>query len=443
MHANRTLAVSLLAAALLIAGCNDLLDVENPNAVTDADIRNNRAAEAWANSSLFALQAGWDGAVHAYSYLSDEITFGGTYSWWNDLDAGDLENLESEAIRLGYINLAAGSWMTREALFVLDSLNDAGVLTDSVQLARVHFYHAFMLTLIANFMDDFAFSNRAEPGPAVGPANMDSLYDVAVQLSTAALELPIGDALRRDLLAVRAKAHFERAIWDRLGTLPIDVNGGGLVASAEAVQDAQDALAVDASDWRYVFEFNEGQNGSITACDAHGGCFPTLGRMGDRYADFGEDLVPDGAALIDPIDGVPDPWLDRFIREDLANAGGYRYMDLTAFSARELFLIVAEDALARGDTTAFADAINNVRGLESLTSWSPASGVPARDMLIHTRMATLFLQGHRVHDLYRFELQADNWIPTSTAVQLPGTLFPIPQSEIDVNCHLNPAEECG
>jgi hypothetical protein len=48
-----------------------------------------------------------------------------------------------------------------------------------------------------------------------------------------------------------------------------------------------------------------------------------------------------------------------------------------------------------------------------------------------------------VHDLYRFELQADNWIPTSTAVQFPGTLFPIPESEIDVNCHLNPAVECG
>jgi hypothetical protein len=430
-----------MVATLLLSGCDDLLDVDNPNAVTDADIRNNRSAEAWANSSLYALQDGWDGMLHAYSYLSDEITFGGSRQAWDELDRGILGNLESEAIGFAYRRLAVGSWMTGETLFVLDSLSEAGELTDSLPLARAYFYRAFMLTLVAGWMDDFAFSNRTVPGPAVGPANMGTLFDSTIQLSTVALQLSISDELRRNILAVRARAHFERAIWDRLGTLPIDVSGGGLVASAEAVQAAQSALAVDATDWRYVFEFNEGQMGSNTACDANGDCL--WGRMGGRYADYGGDLVADGAALIDPIDGVPDPWLDRFILQDLADAGTNRFMDLTAFSARELYLIVAEDALARGDTADFAEAINTIRGLESLTPWSTASVVGARELLIHTRMATLFLQGHRVHDLYRFELQADNWIPTSTAVQFPGTLFPIPESEIDVNCHLNPAVECG
>jgi hypothetical protein len=43
--------------------------------------------------------------------------------------------------------------------------------------------------------------------------------------------------------------------------------------------------------------------------------------------------------------------------------------------------------------------------------------------------------------MYRFGIQSDTWDPGSVAAQLPGTLFPIPTSEIEANCYLNGS--CG
>ena len=96
-----------------------------------------------------------------------------------------------------------------------------------------------------------------------------------------------------------------------------------------------------------------------------------------------------------------------------------------------------EDALARGDTATFTDQINRIRVGEGLSEWSAVAGPSARDMLIHERMARLFLRGRRLADMYRFGIQGDEWLATSHAATEPGTLYPIPQSEIEVNCHLN------
>jgi hypothetical protein len=105
-------------------------------------------------------------------------------------------------------------------------------------------------------------------------------------------------------------------------------------------------------------------------------------------------------------------------------------------------LIIAEDALARGDTAAFASEINTVRSLDNLSDWTPASPIAARDMLIHERRTNLFLQGHRLNDMYRFGITSRYWIPTSSAVTTPGTFFTFPTSERLANCYLNPELEC-
>lgn len=108
-----------------------------------------------------------------------------------------------------------------------------------------------------------------------------------------------------------------------------------------------------------------------------------------------------------------------------------------------MHLIIAEDALARGDTTTFAGEINAVRSLDNLSDWTAASPVAARDMLIHERRTNLFLQGRRLNDMYRFGITSSNWVPGAPALTTPGTFLTIPQAERLANCHLNPSFDCS
>ena len=118
-------------------------------------------------------------------------------------------------------------------------------------------------------------------------------------------------------------------------------------------------------------------------------------------------------------------------------------------SARELYLILAEAGLAAGDTLSatgqFAVNINAVRALNGLTAYDPANAAHPRPlaMLTYERKANLFLQGRRLHDLYRFGARADQWqttTPVAEAVSAPGTFFPITQIELLANpyCVANP-----
>ena len=168
----RAMNVVICAVAVAGSGCDSLIDVENPNQVTDADIRNDQAALGWANGALDAVLDAWDAMVFRGSMVSDETTFGSSRRAWNELDLGNLlDDLNNEALLGGYDRLAVASWMTREADLVLDSLDGEGELTDRSLMARTRFYRAYALTMVANWMDDFAFSDRTEPGPPVGPEN--------------------------------------------------------------------------------------------------------------------------------------------------------------------------------------------------------------------------------------------------------------------------------
>ncbi|HYU79076.1 MAG TPA: RagB/SusD family nutrient uptake outer membrane protein, partial [Vicinamibacterales bacterium] len=142
-----------------------------------------------------------------------------------------------------------------------------------------------------------------------------------------------------------------------------------------------------------------------------------------------------------PITGLVDPELRRAAIEFKGTSATQLYGSLTVVSARELYLILAEAGLAAGDTLSatgqFAANINAVRTLNALPAYDPANAAHPRplDMLKYERKVNLFLQGRRVHDLYRFGERADQWqitTPVAEAVSAPGTFFPITRS----NCSL-------
>jgi len=430
----------LLGALLGTPGCDGLLDVEDTGRVGDEEVRNATSAELWANGALLAVQRGWDDALLLGSTVSDELLWAGPHGWWGPLDGGEISDPQNAGLNEHYRFIAAGHWMANEAIAVLDSLNQVGDLGDEEALARAYLYGAVILPAIADLFEDFAPSDRTESGPPLGSANMGSLYEGAVDFATEGLLLEPPQALRRNLLAARARARHGRAVWERIRPVPSDVSGEGFVADEAAARDALAALAVDGSDWRFQFSFTLATDElSVTMLQICGG-LPNM-KVAERYAwSDPPDHEPDSVRILDPVDGVPDPSVERFVFTTLAEDPCF-FPDLTVFSAREMRLIVAEDALARGDTTTFAAHVNQVRMAEGLTAWDPSSGVAARDLLVYERQTRLFLTGRRLADLYRFGIRSDRWADGSDAATAPGTLFSIPSDEVERNCHLNGS--CG
>ncbi len=431
----------VIALTGVSGGCQGLLDVDNPGSITDDDIRDPESAEAWANGALTMAMEGWDGELALVSAASDETTFVGPHGWWGELDRGNLSDPGNAGLTGRFPRIASAQWMADEAIELLTGFHDQGLLRDPSPVGRVYLYGAVAYTAIADGLEDYAPSDRTDPGPAIGPENMAALYDTAVAYATRGLAIESEGEVPRNLLALRARIQHSREVRDRVFPPPADLSGGGLVSSAAAVQDALAVLADDARDWRWIFEFAPGEVVSATSGVLN--CFPNM-RFGDRYVrPTLDNLQGAEVILLDPLDGVPDPWLEEFIFAIQANAtGNCDGGDLTVTSAREMHLIVAEDALARGDMDMFAEHVNRVREWGSLTPWTPESGVSARDLLIYERQSQLFLSGRRLTDMYRFGITSNTWLPSSVASLAPGTLFPISSDEVDANCHLNPNVPC-
>ncbi|HEY9225058.1 MAG TPA: RagB/SusD family nutrient uptake outer membrane protein, partial [Gemmatimonadaceae bacterium] len=81
---------------------------------------------------------------------------------------------------------------------------------------------------------------------------------------------------------------------------------------------------------------------------------------------------------------------------------------------KEMYLILAEAALASGNTAAVRTNINAMRTLETLPAWDGTTP-DARTMLIYSRQVNLYMQGRRLADMYRFGIKDEKWLPANIA----------------------------
>ncbi len=445
--------VPMLAIWMVVAvsGCDSLLDVENPNNVVGDDVVQPTAATAVANGALFTLQDAYGDMLPTYSTVSDELHWIGSRDAWLELELGTPDNPANEFVDGAFPEFAQGRWMTNEAILILEEHQTNGDLEDDTDLARAYLYGAISLVLVADWFDDFAFSDRRESGPPIGEDNMGGLYTTAIGHLTSGLAIVGGSGsdLERNLLAMRARTHHAAAVWGMIGpstaSFPV---ASPLVLSAAAAADANAALAIDNADWLFEFDYD------ASTLQANIG-FQVNSRLELRFSDDyifaasddntrDTDAADNGIRLQDLIDPMGDPRLDAIMT---AFEDGDQYADLTILSGREMSLILAEDRLAAGVMTggnSFEEHINNVRGFNAtLTDWSTAAGMPtAMDLLIHERRVNLYLQGRRLNDMYRFDVQSTEWQSSRSAVTNPGSFLPITKIELDANCHLNPDFEC-
>jgi hypothetical protein len=419
---------ALLSAALV--GC-DILEVENPNNLIEDDLGNPAAAPSLANG-LEASVARALGAMHApYHTATGELTWIGSRDAWRELDIGRLDNVSNEFSDAAFPYVAEATWQTRELIRRVEAFREEGTLEDDRTLARLYLYGAIIYTSTADIFDDFVVdSDRREAGEPVGPQNMSRMYDQAIAWLDAAIGLDTG--LQPTLYAMRARAKYSRAVWQKLH--PSVNTDAPLVNNQGAVDDAREALSRANEPLRYELELVPSSPDLVVGDLSMALQINNRAELGfsETYVATEDDGTIDSVSYTDPLSGELHPYLNDFITEFVA---ADQYADIPIVGQREMYLILAEAALAGNTGTggSFADHINALRDLNDLPPYE--GNADAQTLLVDSREVNLFLQGRRLADHYRFSDPSPQWTESRNA---PGTFFPITITEIQANPNLSP-----
>jgi len=431
-------AVVALTIATLFAGCH-ILDVSNPNNVNADALDNPAAAEAEVNGVVALTTEALNMSNVYLEAASDNIVWTGSLDGMHQINMGFVRNPFNEFSDDADFAINPARWTANATVKRLEGFQQSGELTDPTQLARANLFDALLYDHIANMYDDFVISSdERTAGPPVGPANMVTLYDSAVAATTRGLAVQgISSELQGQLYAIRARAQFDKSIWQLLnpsGSTPAN----GLVANSGAASDAASALALLGAPYRFQLTMDAGELGfgncSFSSCmnSRHEIAFDS------SVARFNYQKNTATIVLNDPITNAPDPVIGALVQEF---ATAKSRAPITVTSGRAMLLILAEDRLASNDTPGFTTYINQLRALDNLT---PYSGQIAADSLLkYERRVNLYLQGRRLNDMYRFGQTSPHWTSESDAMKCPGSLFPISKTERSTNPNVTDQPACG
>jgi hypothetical protein len=418
----------MVGASTLLTGCGLFdTDVANVNAVTEEALANPAAATSMVNGLGGNLHLAVNGIMGISGAASDELTWAGSREYWNLLDGGDIGDPVNEYSNGTYPYMSTARW---QGDFTVKSLEAFGAkLPNRADLARAYIFAGAAYLLIGENYEDFIIgSDRTESTASIGEANMTVTFDSATAYFTkaAALATTLSNAeLQRQALGLRARSRFSKVVWQKLRA-PRGFPASPLVNDAAVTADAQAALtAMGAASYRFR---------STSTAQNNGGYFNTGFEINQRLEIRAGDVYTNpnaarttplagiaGIKLNDPVSGTPDATLAAAINECCRQSSG-QFLAYTLTSAREMHLILAEAALAAGNTSTFTTNINAARAIDGKPAWA---GTPsAQDILIHERRVGLFLQGRRLHDHYRFNQLADRWLTQNAATKRP-CFFPI------------------
>lgn len=435
-------AMVLGAAAAFAVGCSSLLEVDNPNNVSAEALDVPTAASAIVNGAFNTGAQAISSLLNAYTIISDESFQTGSRDDYRLLDTGLLEINTNEYLQASYLQAMRARWMSEQAIQKVSKFDADGNLLDDQLLVRAYVIGAVMYDNIANMFDDAAISDRTVAGPNLGEMGMVALYDSALKWLDAAAPLATGSN-RGDVLGMRARVRFDKAVWLKLnppGTTP----ASPLVNDAGATADA--AAAINAMSGDYFFDLLT--DGNNAGDDASGGVgFEMNSRVEhtpDSAAFVRIDLTnkkPTGIIAKDPVTGQLDPGAAKMIRrfispDDINNP------PLAQTSRREMYLILAEAALAAGNNAGFDTNINALRALDGKQAYAGTGPTRLQLLQWERRINTVF-QGRRLVDMYRFGIKDPRWINTSIAVRKPGCLFPIPRIERESNSLVTGTPVCS
>lgn len=461
MHYRFKAPAALVAGALLLSGCSDLLDVDNPNNLVEDAIQQEASAAGVVNGALWHFAEAASSVWQGTSVTADELYWTGSRDAWQALDQGFIDDNLNEFTDAAFETLGQAVWMSQNAVEIVEGHVANSLTPDAFQvdLGRAYMYRGMSYMITAEQQQDMTFSYKQVDGPPVSSGNatigsegnetsvadMNAVMDFAIQSLLQARDIFVAegeDDLEIDAVALLARAEMSQEILTARNSV------GGAIQFADAVPYAQFVLANADPDYRMNLEFSA----STLDCSMCG----NINQRKENQFDLSLVTVDDsddinGYQLSDPY-GSPggDPamitYLTQFKGGDPTEETGSQYVPITVTSNRLMHLILAEHALAGGTTGGtFQSHINDLRALDAGYTTTYPGGDDVNALQHHRRVNTL-LMGLRLQDMYRWGLQAGDdpnttaearWQSVSVAVSTPGTMLPIAIVEVRANCYLN------
>jgi hypothetical protein len=439
--ARRAVRVAAGASLLVVvSSCSSILDVKNPNNIAETALDNPAAAGPEANGALATLTRALGFSTLVYADATDEMDWIGSRDSWNELDKGAIGNFANEFADDEFKYIAEARYVGDQAISRLEGFDKAGTLASRSDLMRAYIYGAVAYASIADMYDDFAFSNKTVPAAPVGRANMGKLYDTAVGYLDKAFAIATSNADKYTILAYRARVKHGKAVWAKVTPKGATAPASPLVSDAGAVADATAAIPLAAPDASFDLVNNvEATSGTNIWFEVNGRNESAPGKayVVDPFGTTNKYV----AALADPISNTPDVRLQARLTafKNFGTTAGTLWITNT----RELRLILAEAALAGGNTTEFTSQINAVRSLDGKPAFS--GQISNQAMLIYERQVELWLMRRRLMDMARFGVKDVKWTSNASYDNLfsqVGLLFPIANVERQANPCIADATKC-
>ncbi|MCI0434855.1 MAG: RagB/SusD family nutrient uptake outer membrane protein [Gemmatimonadetes bacterium] len=406
MHSNtmlQRLGRAILGLVLIggMSACDldEVLDVSDPSRFTDEALDNPNALPAVANGVEGRLHFLVTGMVVHTGLLSDELMHTGTWSGYEDSDQGRHRPPPG----VGFSIVSGG---TTGGLAVRTMAQEAVKRFERVQ-------EKFPGTDIGKFMSQATASEgwanllmamtecegvAAPGGEAVTDAQM---YEAAITALSNAITVAQGanqTAYLNLARAGRARAYLMTGKFDQA------------LADAQAVPNG----------FTYSARYQEGSVSNALVTLIHYSENKAAGIDARRWAQIDTSRAGNVDVFIDKWSGMPDPRVPvahRIVPNRLGVDGRTKYFSHNKYKTRnddvpmthwrEMRLIEAEVHWRKGDFDQAITTMNQVRadaGLPALAKAGAWTSAEVQERLLEERFATLFLEGQRANDLYRFNL---------------------------------------
>jgi hypothetical protein len=399
------------------AGCHDILQVSNPQAFTNAAANSAALLPAVAAGAEGEFQLSIATFAIMTGMLSDELQNSSTWIDWKQVSDGSITK--------NWPTAGAFSGAQDGLLRARFDAISAAQRFESVMGDTAHTSPLFIQVEVSRAWDDLEMAMgfcESPPSPGAATVSDSAMFKQASDSLTA-------------LLALVQSAHFPTAAAKQAR---LDLVNAGLARAnlmlGNYAAAGQYAKAVSPNfEYDATYSTNSGsQNNNMTVQ----GTFTnnrsyTIRNIWKQYIDT------IGGFMRDPYSGLDDPRIplghdNNNAKGDWYGADGVtpfysmnKYLNLNSpipiTNAAEMNLIQAEVAWHGGDyNTAVADMnINRAAvSLPPLTVPGTNAQTGVFNMLLQERFATMFAQGDRLEDIYRFGLMASR-VGTGRPLKLP------------------------
>ncbi len=416
-------AVSMLGW-IALAGCEDMFDVKNPGAILDEDLNDPKGVQTLVTGMSGDFSASYDGLAFLVARGSDEMAGSGSYFLTGLVRRGLIG---SEDVDGYWEGVQRARWVAEAGLERMKEIE--GYDFDGNPLTA----RAYLFAGLANrwFGENFCYVVYSSP-----------------------YETDDGTAQPKEVAFQRAIGHFEKALEhaQKAGATDYVYAAHGGLAQAYVGLGDWDKAVQHASQVPTEFVFvayysdNSGREENQIVIETHlraemsvyGTYIATLGENGDPRTPWTDCTTP--GTCRSGHQGA-DGETPHYQQEKYPELGS----DIPLIKGTEMRLIEAEAALRNQDLTTAMAKINEVRafhGLPPLTAtgvgtkitgdWNSMTGW---DILDRERLLTLWLEGRRLWDHYRWDhpsLYCGRVVYAATVAKRYSCL-PIADSECQVN----------